>query len=134
SVRRKSRNAQDTLADATAFAAEQVGAVRIVQAFTNETMVTRRFAAAVETAFQAARSSVFARAILTFFVSLLSSASVVAVLWVGSRDVLAGTMTAGTLGQSLISSVLAAGAQGSLSEGGRDLSPASGASARLNGP
>ncbi len=132
SVRRKSRNAQDTLADATAFAAEQVGAVRIVQAFTNETMVTRRFAAAVETAFQAARSSVFARAILTFFVILLSSASVVAVLWVGSRDVLAGTMTAGTLGQFLIYSVLAAGALGSLSEVWGELSQAAGAAERLS--
>ncbi len=37
SVRRRSRQAQDTLAHATAFATEQIGAVRTMQAFTNET-------------------------------------------------------------------------------------------------
>ncbi|TGV91570.1 ABC transporter transmembrane domain-containing protein, partial [Mesorhizobium sp. M2E.F.Ca.ET.154.01.1.1] len=34
SVRRKSRLAQDTLAEATAYASEQIGAVRTLQAFT----------------------------------------------------------------------------------------------------
>ncbi|TIX21232.1 MAG: ABC transporter, partial [Mesorhizobium sp.] len=45
SVRRKSRQAQDTLAEATAYASEQIGAVRTLQAFTNEKLVTGRFAA-----------------------------------------------------------------------------------------
>ncbi len=35
-VRRRSRAAQDTLADASAYAAELIGAVRTLQAFTNE--------------------------------------------------------------------------------------------------
>ena len=35
-VRRLSRNAQDTLADATAYACELVGAIRTVQAYTSE--------------------------------------------------------------------------------------------------
>ena len=35
-VRRLSRNAQDTLADATAYASELVGAIRTVQAYTSE--------------------------------------------------------------------------------------------------
>ena len=51
--------------------------------------------AAVEAAFEAARSSVFARAFLTFFAIFTIFASVVAVLWFGSRDVLAGTYVAG---------------------------------------
>ena len=51
SVRRKSRPAQDTLADATAYASEQIGAVRTLQAFTNERLVTGRFSRAVEAAF-----------------------------------------------------------------------------------
>ncbi|MBN9037445.1 MAG: ATP-binding cassette domain-containing protein [Rhizobiales bacterium] len=131
SVRKKSRGAQDTLAEASAYASEQLGAVRTMQAFTNEPYVTGRFAAAVETAFQAARASVFARSFLTFFVILLSSASVVAVLWIGSRDVLAGTMSAGTLTQFLIYSVLAAGALGALSEVWGELSQAAGAAERM---
>jgi len=131
SVRRKSRGAQDTLAEATAYAGEQLGAVRTLQAFTNEAYVTSRFAAAVEAAFRAARASVLARAFLTFFVILLSSASVVAVLWIGSRDLLSGTMTAGTLTQFLIYSVLAAGALGALSEVWGELSQAAGAAERM---
>ncbi|TIW92454.1 ABC transporter transmembrane domain-containing protein, partial [Mesorhizobium sp.] len=102
SVRRKSRQAQDTLANATAYASEQIGAVRTLQAFTNETLVTGRFSAAVEAAFEAARGSVLARAFLTFFAIFMIFSSVVAVLWFGSRDVLSGTMSAGTLGQFLL--------------------------------
>src|SRR5205814_4759448 len=63
-VRRRSRTAQDTLADATAYASELIGAVRVLQAFTNETLARGRFSAAVERAFAAARSSITARAIL----------------------------------------------------------------------
>src|SRR5262249_34891295 len=56
-VRRRSRSAQDTLADASAYAAELIGAMRTVQAFTNERVATARFGEAVERAFAAARTS-----------------------------------------------------------------------------
>ena len=55
-VRRRSRTAQDTLADASAYAAELIGAMRTLQAFTNERLAQSRFGAAVERAFQAARA------------------------------------------------------------------------------
>jgi ATP-binding cassette, subfamily B, bacterial len=131
SVRRKSRIAQDTLAAATAYASEQIGAVRTLQAFTNEKLVNGRFSRAIEASFAAARSSVFARAILTFVAIFAIFASVVAVLWFGSRDVLSGAMTAGTLSQFLIYAVIAAGALGALSEVWGDLSQAAGASERI---
>ncbi|MEO4000759.1 ABC transporter transmembrane domain-containing protein [Mesorhizobium sp. CAU 1732] len=131
SVRRKSRFAQDTLADATAYASEQIGAVRTLQAFTNEKLVTGRFSSAVETAFEAARASVFARSFLTFFAIFTIFTSVVAVLWIGSRDVLSGTMTPGTLSQFLLYAVFAAGALGALSEVWGELSQAAGAAERL---
>ena len=54
-VRRRSRTAQDTLADASAYAAELMGAVRTLQAYTNEALAGTRFRAAVERAYQAAR-------------------------------------------------------------------------------
>jgi len=131
SVRRKSRAAQDTLAQATAYASEQIGAVRTLQAFTNERLVTKRFSVAVDSAFEAARSSVFARSFLTFFAIFTVFSSVVAVLWFGSRDVLAGTLSPGTLGQFLLYSVLAAGALGALSEVWGELAQAAGAAERL---
>ncbi len=131
SVRRKSRQAQDTLASANAYASEQIGAVRTLQAFTNEVLVTSRFAQAVEKAFQAARTSIFARSFLTFFAIFTIFASVVAVLWFGSRDVLSGALSPGTLGQFLLYSVFAAGALGALSEVWGELALAAGAAERL---
>src|ERR1700741_2968150 len=64
-VRRRSRTAQDTLADATAYAAELIGAVRTLQAFTNERLADTHFSAAVERAYSAAIHSTRARAVLT---------------------------------------------------------------------
>jgi ATP-binding cassette subfamily B protein len=132
SVRRRSRMAQDTLAEATAYASEQIGAVRTMQANTGEAMVTGRFANAVEAAFRAARASIFARSFLTFFAISAVFASVIGVLWIGSRDVLAGTLSAGTLGQFLLYSVLAGSALGSLSEVWGELNQAAGAAERLS--
>jgi ATP-binding cassette, subfamily B, bacterial len=131
SVRRRSRAAQDTLANATAYASESIVSVRTLQAFTNEKLATGRFGAAVEDAFLAARSSVKARAVLTAFAIFMIFSSVVAVLWFGSRDVLSGAITPGTLGQFLLYSVFAAGALGALSEVWGELSQASGAAERL---
>ena len=68
-VRRRSRAAQDTLAEASAYAAEIIGAMRVLQAFTNEGLARSRFGAAVERAFMAARASIRSRAILTAIAS-----------------------------------------------------------------
>jgi len=131
SVRARSRQAQDMLAEATAYASEQIGAVRTLQSFTNEQLVAGRFARAVEAAFEAARSSILARAGLTFVAIFTVFSSVVAVLWFGSRDVLTGTMSPGTLGQFLLYAVFGAGALGALSEVWGELSQAAGAAERL---
>ena len=86
-VRRLSRNAQDTLADATAYASELVGAIRTVQAYTSERLADARFGGEVEEAYEAARSSTRARAVLTAIIIFIVFASVVAILWIGSHDV-----------------------------------------------
>ena len=130
-VRRRSRTAQDTLADASAYAAELIGAIRVLQAFTNERLATARFGGAVERAFEAARNSIRARAVLTAIAIFLVSASVVIVLWVGAQDVLAAKITPGRLGQFVLYAVFAAGALGSLSEIGGEVAQASGAAERL---
>jgi ATP-binding cassette, subfamily B, bacterial len=130
-VRRLSRSAQDTLADATAYASELIGAVRVLQAFTNETLARSRFGAAVERAFVAARDSIRARAILTAIAIFLVFASVVVVLWVGAQDVLAGRMSAGRLSQFVLYAVFAAAGLGQLSEMWGEVSHASGAAERL---
>ena len=120
-VRIKSRFAQDRLADASAFAAEAVGGVRTVQAYTLEASAIGRFASLVEQSFAAARGATLSRALLTAFAIFLVFGSVVAVLWLGAHSVLAGEMSAGTLGQFLLYSVFAAGALARAEPGlGRD--------------
>ncbi|MCB1447719.1 MAG: ATP-binding cassette domain-containing protein [Rhizobiaceae bacterium] len=131
SVRKRSREAQDKLARASAYASEAIGAIRTVQAFNSVGEANRRFAEAAENAYEAARASSRQRAWLTGFAITMVFGSVVAVLWFGARGVLEGTITPGTLSQFLIYSVLAAGSLGSLSEVWSELSQASGAASRL---
>jgi ATP-binding cassette subfamily B protein len=131
SVRRRSRAAQDTLADASAYAAELIGAVRTLQAFTNEALASGRFSQAVERAYGAAIQSTRARAILTAIIIFLASASVVVILWVGAQDVIAGEMTPGRLSQFVLFAVFAASGLGQLSEVWGELSQAAGSAERL---
>lgn len=130
-VRKRSRAAQDTLADATAYAAEAIGAVRTLQSFTAEQRASVRFGTAVDAAFEAARSAVGARAALTAFAIFMVFASVVAVLWYGSQDLLAGNITPGALSQFVLYSVFAAGALGALSQVWGEVAQAAGAAERL---
>lgn len=131
-VRRRSRDAQDTLADATAYASEAINATRTVQAFNAEKITTNRFGGAVENAFDAANAAIRTRAALTIFAISLVFCGVVGILWSGAHSVLEGTISAGTLGQFLLYSVLAAGSLGGLSEVWGELSQAAGAAERLD--
>ncbi|APO76197.1 ABC transporter ATP-binding/permease protein [Rhizobium etli 8C-3] len=132
SVRKRSRAAQDTLAEASAFANETIAATRTVQAFNGEDAAASRYGSAVESAYEAARSAIRSRALLTGIAITLIFGSVVAVLWVGAHNVLTGTLSAGTLGQFLLYSVIAAGSLGALSEVWGELSQAAGAADRLS--
>ena len=130
-VRRLSRNAQDTLADATAYASELVGAIRTVQAYTSERLANARFGGEVEQAYEAARNSTRARAVLTAIIIFIVFTSVVVILWIGSNDVLTGSISPGRLGQFVLYAAFAAAALGQLSEVWGEVSAASGASERL---
>ena len=131
SVRRRSRAAQDKLAETSAFASETIGAVRTIQAFTGEQEAAKRYGSTVEFAYEAARNAIRSRALLTGVGILLVFGSIVGVLWYGAQSVLAGTMSAGTLGQFVLYAVLLASSLGQLSEVWGDLSQAGGAAERL---
>lgn len=131
-VRKRSRFAQDTLAEAMAYASEAISSVRVIQAFASTGNATSRFADAVEIAFDAARRTIAARAALTAFAIFLIFASVIAVLWIGARDVLNGTITPGLLSQFLLYAIFAAGSLGALSEVWGELSLAAGAAERIS--
>ncbi|HVX36864.1 MAG TPA: ABC transporter transmembrane domain-containing protein [Hyphomicrobium sp.] len=131
-VRRLSRAAQDTLGDASAYAAENLAAHRTMQAYVNEQAVTDRFSRAVERAFDAARQRMRARAALTGVAIFLTVASVTAVLWYGASAVIAGDMTGGRLGQFVLYALFAAGALAEVSEVWGEITQAAGAAERLS--
>ncbi|MGN7293960.1 ABC transporter transmembrane domain-containing protein [Rhizobium sp. SAFR-030] len=131
SVRRRARAAQDTLAATSAFASETIAATRTVQAFGAETAAGNRYGATVEATYGAARSAIRSRALLTGFAILMVFGSIVCVLWYGAQSVLNGTISAGTLSQFVLYSVIAASSLGQLSEVWGELSQAGGAAERL---
>ena len=130
-VRRLSRRAQDTLAEASAYAAENLGQVRTMQAFAHEGHVAGRYATAVFEAFGAARDRLKARAGLTAIVIFLVVASVVGVLWYGATMVVTGEITGGRLGQFVLYALFAGGALAELSEVWGEVQQAAGAAERL---
>src|SRR6202044_3771492 len=90
-----------------------------------------RFGGEVEQAYDAARSSSRARAVLTAIVIFIVFTSGVVILWIGSNDVEAGLISPGRLGQFVLYAAFAAAALGQLSEVWGEVSAASGASERL---
>lgn len=130
-VKKLSREAQDTLANASAYAAENLSAVQTMQAYTNEPRVTGLFTCAVEQSFLAARQRMKARAGLTAVTIFLVVASIVGVLWFGASAVVGGDMTGGRLGQFILYALFAAGALAELSEVWGEVKQASGSAERL---
>lgn len=130
-VRRRSREAQDKLADASAFATEMIGAVRTIQSLTATTPVGGRFSSVVDESYEAAQSAVRARALLTVFLIFFIFSSILGILWVGARSIADGTLAPEFLVQFLLYAVFAAGALGSLSEVWGELQQTAGATERL---
>ncbi|HET6468850.1 MAG TPA: ABC transporter transmembrane domain-containing protein, partial [Geminicoccaceae bacterium] len=130
-VRALSRAAQDRVADVGSIAEETLNGVRTVQAFAQEPAETARFGAAAEQAFRAAAAGAQARAGLAAIVITLVFAAVVAVLWIGGHDVLAGRITSGELASFVFFATIVASAVGGLSDVAGDLQRAAGASERL---
>lgn len=131
SISKLSRRAQDTVAEASAYAAENLSAHRTMQAYANERAVADRYQTAIETSFDAAKDRMRARAMLTGVAVFLSVASVVAVLWYGATAVIAGDITGGRLGQFVLYALFAAGALGEVSEVWGEMTQAAGATERL---
>lgn len=130
-VRRRSRSAQDTLAQASAYAGENLSAVRAMQANGAQASTTARFTRAVVAAYDAAQAATLLRAFVTAGAILVVFTSVVGVLWLGAQDVLAGHMTSGVLSQFVLYAVLGASSLGELTQTWSELSAAAGAAGRI---
>ncbi len=130
-VRRLSRAAQDRVADVGAHVEESISAVRTVQAFGHESLDIVDFSMRVEDAFRTAIRRTRMRSALAVIVIVLALGAVCTILWLGGRDVMTGTMSAGDLSAFVFYAVVAAAALGALSEVIGDLQRAAGATERL---
>ena len=127
-----SRSSQDRVADIGATTAEQLGAMKIVQAFGQEAREAERFTSAVEANFATAKRRIRLRATMTAIVIGLLFGSITTLLWYGAAGVAAGTITGGTIAAFVLTGGLVAGAFGALTEVYGDLLRAAGAAERLH--
>ena len=130
-VRAASRTSQDRIADIGSTVAETLGAMKIVQAFNQESREAGRFGDTVEAAFATAKSRIVVRAGMTAIVIGLIFGSITMVLWEGAIDVAAGRMSSGDIAAFVLTGGLVAGAFGALTEVYGDLLRGAGAAARL---
>jgi ATP-binding cassette subfamily B protein len=130
-VQALSRTSQDRVAGVGSIVSEALGAIRIVQAFTQEANESKRFADAVEAAFAAAKRRIRLRALLTAVVITLIFGAITLVLWEGARDVISGDMTGGEITAFVLTAAIVAGAFGALTEVYSDVMRAAGAAGRM---
>jgi ATP-binding cassette subfamily B protein len=130
-VRKLSRASQDRVADTSAIAAEVLNAVSVVQSYTQEGAESRRFAAASEAAFDTARKRTGVRSFLVAFIITATFGALLWGLYQGTQAVIAGKVSAGHLGQTVVYVTLLVGSVAVLAEVWGDVLRAAGATERL---
>jgi len=130
-VRKLSRASQDRIADSSAIAAEVLNAIPVVQSYTAESREADRFTTSTESAFDTAIRRIGARSALVGFIIIATSAALLWGLYQGTQAVVAGRITAGDLGQTVVYVILLASAFAVLGEVYGDLLRAAGATERL---
>ena len=130
-VRKLSRASQDRLADSSAIAGEVLNAINTVQAYTAERRESARFTQSTNETFNTAVRRSKARAALVAFIIIATSGALLWGLYQGTQAVMAGTLSAGHLGQTVMYVIILAGAFAVLGEVYGDLLRAAGATERL---
>lgn len=131
-VRNISRSSQDRVADVGAMISETLGAMKIVQAFNQESREQSRFEVAVEAIFTTAKRRILLRAAMTSIIILFIFGSITLIMWRGAIGVSTGEISGGTIAAFVITGGLVAGAFGALTEVYGDLLRGAGAASRLN--
>jgi ATP-binding cassette subfamily B protein len=130
-VRKLSRASQDRVADSSAIAAEVLNAIPVVQSFVQQHAEAARFATATENAFDTARKRTRVRSMLVAFIITATFGALLWGLYQGTQAVMAGTISAGHLGQTVVFVIILVSSVAVLSEVYGDLLRAAGATERL---
>ena len=130
-VRKLSRASQDRVADSSAIAAEVLNAIPVVQSYVQEGREAQRFDAATEAAFDVAKRRTRVRSLLVAFIITATFGALLWGLYQGTQAVLAGRISAGHLGQTVVFVIILVSSVAVLSEVYGDLLRAAGATERL---
>ena len=131
-MQRLSVRAQDRFAEAVGFAGEHLGALETVQAFGREPTVSAAFDSAVERAFEASRSQLRARGLLSAMMITVIFLGMLALLYQSAVAVIVQhSLTGGALSQLLLLAFFAANAVKDLAELWGQIQKASGAAERI---
>ena len=130
-VRKLSRASQDRVADSSAIAAEVLSEIPVVQSYVQEQREAARFDQSTEDAFVTARKRTRVRALLVAFMITATFGALLWGLYQGTQAVIAGDISAGHLGQTVVFVIIFVGAVAVLSEVYGDLLRAAGATERL---
>ncbi|MEE8376583.1 MAG: ABC transporter transmembrane domain-containing protein [Acidimicrobiia bacterium] len=122
---------QDEIASANAFADESIASIRVVKWFSAETDATSHYAEGIARSYEVALRRARLRALFVPGVTFVGFGTLALVLWVGGRQVLAGSMTAGELVSFLLYTLTVAGAIGTFTGIYSQLQEALGASRRI---
>jgi len=131
SVKKLSRESQDRIADSSAMASEILNAMPTVQSYTQEQREISRFSHSADVSFTTALKRVRVRAMLTMLMVTAILGTIIFVLWIGARQVSAGTMTGGELASFVLYALMVAGGVGTMAEVWGDVMRAAGATERL---
>lgn len=130
-LRRISRQYQDKVADANASAEEAIAANRVVKWFTAEESEVGRYVRKVQESYRVALRRARLRALFSPFVQFVGFGTIALVMWIGGRQVLDDTLTAGELVTFLLYTLTVAGAIGAFTGLYGTLQEALGASQRI---
>jgi ATP-binding cassette, subfamily B, bacterial len=130
-VRKLSRASQDRVADTSAIAGEVLNAIPVVQSYNQQGREASRFAAATEAAFDTARKRTRIRSMLIAFIITTTFGALLWGLFQGTQAVIAGRISAGHLGQTVVYVMILVSSVAVLSEVYGDLLRAAGATERL---
>ncbi len=130
-VRKLSRASQDRVADSSAIAAEVLNAIPVVQGFVQERREAARFADSTERAFETARKRTRVRSLLVAFIITATFGTLLWGLYQGTQAVLAGKISPGHLGQTVVFVIILVSSVAVLAEVYGDLLRAAGATERL---
>jgi ATP-binding cassette, subfamily B, bacterial MsbA len=126
-----SKQTQEALGQATTVLEETLSAPRVVKAFNREDYEADRYGRAVEETFQVSVRRIRLGAAFGPIMTMLGFGVLIALLWFGGGEVVAGRMTTGELVSMMLYVVMISGPMGGLATTYAQLRAATGAAARI---